>query len=430
MNSRRHQTILIHGVTGSGKTEVYIQAIQEVIHFGRQAIVLVPEISLTPQTVERFRQRFGAVAVLHSHLSDAERHWHWQRIAEGAVSVVVGARSAIFAPTPNLGLIVLDEEHETSFKQESVPALSRPRRGHRPGGGRRDSAGARLGHAVAGELAPGADGPSTRWSRCRGGCWTGRCRRWARSTSAARRAGGAVARGHQPADATRPSTAALDEGGQVILLLNRRGFSTHIQCPACGHVVRCPECDIALTHHRTEEIALCHYCDYEVPAPTDLPGVRLRRHPLLGPGHAAAGGGGPRPIPQRAEPADGHRRHAGPRQPRAGAGGVSLGQGPHPAGHADDRQGAGFSQRHAGRRDQCRHGPAPARLPRRRTDVPVGHAGGGPDRPRAEGRPGAGADLQPRPSGHPGGGAARLRGVCGRRVAHPPDAPLPAVCRA
>ena len=108
-------------MTGSGKTEVYIQAIQEVIHFGRQAIVLVPEISLTPQTVERFRQRFGAVAVLHSHLSDAERHWHWQRIAEGAVSVVVGARSAIFAPTPHLGLIVLDEEHETSFKQESAP---------------------------------------------------------------------------------------------------------------------------------------------------------------------------------------------------------------------------------------------------------------------------------------------------------------------
>ncbi len=121
LNSRRHQTILIHGVTGSGKTEVYIQAIQEVIHFGRQAIVLVPEISLTPQTVERFRQRFGAVAVLHSHLSDAERHVSWQRIAEGAAPVVVGARSAIFAPTPDLGLIVLDEEHESSFKQESVP---------------------------------------------------------------------------------------------------------------------------------------------------------------------------------------------------------------------------------------------------------------------------------------------------------------------
>ncbi len=121
LRAQQHQVILVHGVTGSGKTEVYIQAIQEVVGYGRQAIVLVPEISLTPQTVERFRRRFGEVAVLHSHLSDAERHWHWQRIAEGEVPVVVGARSAIFAPTPHLGLIVLDEEHEGSFKQEIAP---------------------------------------------------------------------------------------------------------------------------------------------------------------------------------------------------------------------------------------------------------------------------------------------------------------------
>ena len=111
----------MHGVTGSGKTEVYIQAIREVVEMGRQAIVLVPEISLTPQTLERFRSRLDHVAVLHSHLSDAERHWHWQEIAEGRVQVVVGARSAIFAPVPQLGLIVLDEEHEFSFKQETVP---------------------------------------------------------------------------------------------------------------------------------------------------------------------------------------------------------------------------------------------------------------------------------------------------------------------
>ena len=103
MHGKEHRTILIHGVTGSGKTEVYIQAIQEVIHFGRQAIVLVPEISLTPQTVERFRSRFGEVAVLHSHLTDAERHWHWQRIAEGKVPVVVGARSAISRPRRTWG---------------------------------------------------------------------------------------------------------------------------------------------------------------------------------------------------------------------------------------------------------------------------------------------------------------------------------------
>ena len=121
LNSGRHQTLLIHGVTGSGKTEVYIRAIEEMIGFGRQAIVLVPEISLTPQTCQRFRARFDRVAVLHSHLSDAERHWHWQRIASGEVQVVVGARSAVFAPTPHLGMIVLDEEHDGSFKQDTAP---------------------------------------------------------------------------------------------------------------------------------------------------------------------------------------------------------------------------------------------------------------------------------------------------------------------
>ncbi len=269
LNSRRHQTILIHGVTGSGKTEVYIQAIQEVIHFGRQAIVLVPEISLTPQTVERFRQRFGAVAVLHSHLSDAERHVSWQRIADGAAPVVVGARSAIFAPTPDLGLIVLDEEHESSFKQESVPRYHA-----------RDVAMARA-EAEGIPLVLGSATPSLEsWHRARTG-------RYAlvemprrvldrpmpavgtidlRSEKGRGLSSGAISR--QMLAAIR---AALEEGGQVILLLNRRGFSTHIQCQACGFVVRCPECDIALTHHRKEAIALCHYCDYEVPAPTTCP---------------------------------------------------------------------------------------------------------------------------------------------------------------
>ena len=121
LRDRRHETILMHGVTGSGKTEVYIRAIDEVIQYGRQAIVLVPEISLTPQTRSRFKSRFASVAVLHSHLSDAERHWHWQQIAKGEVQVVVGARSAVFAPTPQLGLIVIDEEHDASFKQGEQP---------------------------------------------------------------------------------------------------------------------------------------------------------------------------------------------------------------------------------------------------------------------------------------------------------------------
>ncbi len=270
MNARQHQTILVHGVTGSGKTEVYIQAIQEVIHFGRQAIVLVPEISLTPQTVERFRRRFGAVAVLHSHLSDAERHWHWQRIAEGAVSVVVGARSAIFAPTPNLGLIVLDEEHESSFKQESVPRYHA-----------RDVAIARAA-AEAIPLVLGSATPSLEsWHRAQKGEYTlvEMPRRVLDRPLPAvgtidlrgQRAAGSLSRGAISRQMHAAVKAALDDGGQVILLLNRRGFSTHIQCPACGHVMRCPECDIALTHHRTEEVALCHYCDYETAAPTACP---------------------------------------------------------------------------------------------------------------------------------------------------------------
>ena len=112
---------LIHGVTGSGKTEVYLSAIERVVARGREAIVLVPEISLTPQTIRRFRRRFGRVAVLHSHLSDAERHRHWQSIAAGEVEVVVGVRSAVFAPARRLGLIVIDEEHESTFKQETTP---------------------------------------------------------------------------------------------------------------------------------------------------------------------------------------------------------------------------------------------------------------------------------------------------------------------
>jgi primosomal protein N' (replication factor Y) (superfamily II helicase) len=269
LNAGRHETILVHGVTGSGKTEVYLQAIREVVGFGRQAIVLVPEISLTPQTVERFRARFGEVAVLHSHLSDAERHWHWQRIAEGRVPVVVGARSAVFAPTPHLGLIVLDEEHESSFKQETAPRYHA-----------RHVAKARA-EAEKVPLVLGSATPSLEsWHRARQGEYVlcemprrvlGRPLPAVgtidlRVETACGRPSGAIAR--QMHLAIR---AALDEGGQVILLLNRRGFSTHIQCPACGHVVKCPDCDIALTHHRAERIALCHYCDHHVAAPASCP---------------------------------------------------------------------------------------------------------------------------------------------------------------
>ncbi len=302
LRSQQHRTLLIHGVTGSGKTEVYIQAIEEVVGYGRQAIVLVPEISLTPQTVERFRRRFGGVAVLHSHLSDADRHWHWQRIAEGRVQVVVGARSAIFAPTPHLGLIVLDEEHETTFKQETAPRYHA-----------REVAVAR----AAAEDVPlvlGSATPSLEsWNRARLGQYQllEMPRRVLNrplpevGTIDLRAEGQRVgSRGSISRLLHQAIQAALQDDGQVILLLNRRGYSTHIQCPACGEVVRCPDCDMATD--------ASHDPEYRVPrrpgplplvrlphaAADELPGLRLGRNSLLGTGDAEVGGRGAGPFPQ------------------------------------------------------------------------------------------------------------------------------------
>ncbi len=273
LDSAQHQTLLLHGVTGSGKTEVYLQAISHLRQFGRQAIVLVPEISLTPQTVRRFQSRLGNVAVLHSHLSDTDRHAYWQQIAAGEVSVVVGARSAIFAPTPHLGLIVLDEEHEASFKQESAPRYHA-----------RDVAQYRAQHEGV-PLILGTATPSLEsWHQVERGTAQrlslptrvlGRPLPTVRTVDLRETHGSRLSQGA----ISRPLAIAMQEvlkrDEQVILLLNRRGYSTHIQCPACGEVVRCPSCDIALTHHRKEEIALCHYCDYEVPAPTHCPGCQF-----------------------------------------------------------------------------------------------------------------------------------------------------------
>jgi primosomal protein N' (replication factor Y) len=273
VNSGKHSTVLVHGVTGSGKTEVYMQAIQEVIGFGRQAIVLVPEISLTPQAQQRFRSRFGRVAVLHSHLSDVERHRHWERIASGEVSVVVGARSAVFAPTPNLGLVILDEEHEGSFKQDTAPRYHA-----------RDVARERCRHEGV-PLVLGSATPSLEsWQRTRIGEFqlVSMPRRVfdrpmpavatidLRDEFRDRRSRGAISRQlHIAMD------VALKDKGQVILLLNRRGYSTHIQCPSCGFVLRCPQCSIALTHHQAEHLAICHSCDHREPLPDACPQCRF-----------------------------------------------------------------------------------------------------------------------------------------------------------
>jgi primosomal protein N' (replication factor Y) len=263
------RTFLLFGVTGSGKTEVYIRAIQEAVSYGRQAIVLVPEISLTPQTIRRFRSRFDSIAVLHSHLSDAERHQHWQQIASGRVQVVIGARSAVFAPTPHLGMIVIDEEHETSFKQETTP------RYHAREVARRRAELERV-PLILGTATPTLES----WRRAQEG--TDELLRLPTRVEGLpmppvvivdvrhdpmRRRGMAIGRALQTA-----MLNALEDGGQVILFLNLRGYSPVLWCRACGAAVKCPHCDISLTWHRERQQILCHSCDYQSTPPRACPG--------------------------------------------------------------------------------------------------------------------------------------------------------------
>ncbi|MDR2644079.1 MAG: primosomal protein N' [Planctomycetaceae bacterium] len=312
IEQHQHKIFLLHGVTGSGKTEVYIQAIQEAVLYRRQAIILVPEISLTPQTVGRFKSRFRDVAVLHSHLTDSERHHQWSIIASGKIQVVVGTRSAIFAPLPQLGLIVIDEEHESSFKQGTAPRYHA-----------REVAGKRAEFENIPLILGSATPSMESWHAVTTSQLSAQ---FAREQDKLQDNNPIIVTNNQShnspnqitdnkSDETSSSSfsyelismparvkglklprveivdlreevrtksthgaihrqlhGAIDEtikdNGQVILLLNRRGFSTHIQCPACGEVVKCENCDVSLTHHRTEEIALCHYCDFQIPAPT------------------------------------------------------------------------------------------------------------------------------------------------------------------
>ncbi len=293
LRMKRSRTFVLHGVTGSGKTEVYIQAIREVVSYGRQAIVLVPEISLTPQTIRRFSSRFDSVAVLHSHLTDAERHWHWQRIARGEVQVIVGARSAIFAPAPHLGLIVIDEEHENTFKQDTAP------RYHASNVARER---ARL---LGIPLILGTATPTLEtWVRASQVAASNHPKLSDGLSSEADGNPGPVAdpdvilslpnrvsglpmppvslvdirndplctKGQSIGRAMRTGIqAALADGGQVILFLNLRGFSPTVWCRGCGSGVKCHNCDITYTFHRDRNVILCHTCNAEMPPPQMCP---------------------------------------------------------------------------------------------------------------------------------------------------------------
>ncbi|MBU1534980.1 primosomal protein N', partial [Myxococcota bacterium] len=249
------EVFLLQGVTGSGKTEVYIRKIQQILARGLTALVVVPEISLTPQLSARFRGRFGdLVSILHSGLTAYERAIEWRRVQEGRVSIVVGARSAIFAPLSNLGLIVVDEEHDQSYKQEE---------GFRYNA--RDFAIVRAKH----EQCPIILGSATPSLESRWNAETGKYQHLIMSSrptpSPLPRIEIVDLRVHQQEDlfTARLVTAmgeALARKEQIILFLNRRGFQGRLQCDACGEVLMCPRCSVSLTLHRKQGRALCHYC--------------------------------------------------------------------------------------------------------------------------------------------------------------------------
>ena len=255
--------VLLHGVTGSGKTEVYLRAMADVVAEGKQAIVLVPEISLTPQTIRRFKGRFDRVAVLHSHLTPGQRYEQWRTIRRGEADVVIGPRSAIFAPVERLGLIVVDEEHENTFKQENVPRYHA-----------RDVAVVRARQAgclvILGSATPSLES----YNNARRGRYA--------YLQLPRRVLGLPLPPMEIVDMTAEHSetrrlslisrrleilmrTALDNDAQVMLFLNRRGFSTLVYCPRCQHALRCPRCEIPMVYHRRRNIALCHYCGERQP---------------------------------------------------------------------------------------------------------------------------------------------------------------------
>jgi primosomal protein N' (replication factor Y) len=275
IEARAFRPLLIHGVTGSGKTEIYLRALRRVIDGGQRGLVLVPEISLTPQTVARFRSGLPgeAVAVLHSMLTPAERRGEWREIASGRARLVIGARSAVFAPARDLGLIVVDEEHDSSYKQESSPRYHA-----------RDVAVMRarmLGIPVLlGSATPTLE---TIWN-ARGGKYA-RLSLPRRVTSHDLPAITTEALGPEfyRNDGSGLITDALDyrlrknlrAREQTILFLNRRGFATYLHCLRCAFVLKCPDCDITLTFHRGENAVRCHYCGHLARLPAACPDCHM-----------------------------------------------------------------------------------------------------------------------------------------------------------
>ena len=338
--------------------------------------MLVPEITLTHQILARLRGRFGdALAVLHSGLRPGERLEQWQRLRSGAAPIAVGARSALFAPIENLGLIVIDEEHDGAYKNEE---------GFRYHA--RDLARLRA-RAASCPVVLGSATPSleTRYAADRGELTR---------LVLAHRIGGQplpaveivdLARERESAPRgrklvlSRALRAALAEtlraGGQAILFLNRRGFSTRILCFECGHAERCADCDVGLVYHAADGALHCHYCEHRRPPPERCAGCGAPDTALLGLGTERARGGGARAVPARADRAARPRHRGAARRHRGGAAPAARRSARRADRHADGREGPRLPGRAAGRRGRGGRRPAPAGLPRGRAHVPAAHPG-------------------------------------------------------
>ncbi len=265
-----HKVFLLHGVTGSGKTEVYLQSIEHALKLNKSSIILVPEISLTPQTVARFKARFkDSIAVLHSRLLGSKRMSEWERIRSGEAHIVVGARSAIFAPVKNLGLVVVDEEHETSYKQEDVPRYNA-----------RDVAIKRAEISGASVILGSATPSLESFYKARKGLYV--------LVELPERIDSKLLPEVNIVDMREELTRSkklpifshplktwiekdISQGKQVILFLNRRGFSTFISCRKCGYVITCKRCSVSLTYHFHTKKLTCHHCNYKMSPPDICP---------------------------------------------------------------------------------------------------------------------------------------------------------------
>ncbi len=281
--SGKFHTVLLHGVTGSGKTEIYLRLIARCLEMGRTALMLVPEIALTPSAQAQFQARFGPqMALLHSALTENERHEEWWRIRRGEARVVLGTRSAIFAPLDRLGAVIVDEEHDTSYKQDETPRYNG-----------RDVAVVRA--QLAGALAVlGSATPSLE------SFWNAREGKYGLASLPERVVGRKLAEveivdmrqefreTHTQAPVSRrlheEIEAQLAEGRQTIILLNRRGYSWFLLCRSCGQTRRCENCSISLVYHRREHRLICHYCGYSAPVPPDCPNCHSKHLQYVGEG--------------------------------------------------------------------------------------------------------------------------------------------------